>query len=129
MASPTIFDEQQLRTEGSIEPKATSLGEFHLPREIPGKDGQTADVVIRMSLLPAEWRTTAGAGGSPEAKKRKIDKNEGISILRADREVFYGHVPYITGKKGEARALDIDRWWGCEISFPPELDYAFQVIL
>ena len=127
MASPTIFDEQQLRTEGSIEPKATSLGEFHLPREIPGKDGQTADVVIRMSLLPAEWRTTAGAGGSPEAKKRKIDKNEGISILRADREVFYGHVPYITGKKGEARALDIDRWWGCEISFPPELDYAFQV--
>lgn len=82
----TIFDEQQLRTEGSIEPKATSLGEFHLPREILGKDGQTADVVIRMSLLPAEWRTTAGAGGNPEAKKRKIDKNEPLCGNLADSE-------------------------------------------
>ena len=127
MASPTIFDEQKLIAEGAIEPKATSLGEFRLPREIPGTDGETADVVIRMSLLPEEWRSTMGAGGSAEAKKHKIDRNEGISILRADREVFYGHVPYITGKKGEARALDIDRWWGCEISFPPELDHDFQV--
>lgn len=110
MASPTIFDEQRLRTEGAIEPKATSLGEFHLAREIPGSDGKTADVVIRMSLLPEEWRSSMGAGGSVEAKKRKIDRNEGISILRADREVFYGHVPYITGKKGEARALEIDLW-------------------
>ena len=127
MASPTIFDAQRLSTEGAIEPKATSLGEFRLPREIPGTNGETADVVIRMSLLPKEWRSTMGAGGSAEAKKRKIDRNEGISILRADREVFYGHVPYITGKKGEARALEIDRWWGCEISFPPELDHDFQV--
>ncbi len=127
MASPTIFDEQRLGAEGSIEPKATSLGEFHLTREIPGTDGKTADVVIRMSLLPEQWRSTMGAGGSAEAKKRKIDRNEGVSILRADREVFYGHVPYITGKKGEARSLEIDRWWGCEISFPPELDHDFQV--
>lgn len=29
-----------------------------------------------------------GSGGSTDAKKRKIDKNEGVSILRADREVF-----------------------------------------
>lgn len=127
MASPTIFDDQQLDTEGSIEPKATSLGEFRISREIPGTDGKTADVVIRMSLLPEEWRPTMGSGGSLDAKKRKIDKNEGISILRADREVFYGHVPYITGKKGEAKSDDKDRWWGCEISFPPELDHDFQV--
>ena len=127
MASPTIFDEQKLKSEGTIEPKATSLGEFRIPREIPGSNGQTADVIIRMSLLPEEWRPTAGSGGSAEAKKRKIDKNEGVSILRADREVFYGHVPYITGKKGEAKSDDKDRWWGCEISFPPELDHDFQV--
>lgn len=127
MASPTIFDAQRLGIEGDIEPKATSLGEFRLTREIPGTNGETADVVIRMSLLPEQWRSTIGAGGSVEAKKRKIDRNEGISILRADREVFYGHVPYITGKRGEARALEIDRWWGCEISFPPELDHDFQV--
>ncbi len=127
MASPTVFDAQCLADEGMIEPKATSLGEFRIPREIPGSGGKTADVIIRMSLLPKEWRLTMGSGGSADAKKRKIDKNEGISILRADREVFYGHVPYITGKKGEAKSDEKDRWWGCEISFPPELDSDFQV--
>ena len=50
-----------------------------------------------------------------------------MSILRADREVFYDTVPYITGPKGESESLRIDRWWGCEISFPPELDSYFQV--
>ena len=127
MASPTFFDDQHLKAEGAIEPKATSLGEFRIAREIPGTDGKTADVVIRMSLLPEEWRRTKGSGGSKESDKRKINKNEGVSILRADREVLYSTVPYITGKKGEARALEIDRWWGCEISFPPELDQDFQV--
>ena len=127
MAGPTIFDVQRLADEGAIEPKAISLGEFRIPREIPGTGGKTADVTIRMSLLPEQWRPTMGAGGSADAKKRKIDRNEGVSILRADREVFYGHVPYITGKKGEAKSDDKDRWWGCEISFPPELDNDFQV--
>lgn len=127
MASPTIFDDQRLAAEGTIEPKATSLGEFRIPREIPGTGGKTADVIIRMSLLPEEWRPTMGSGGSVDAKKRKIDKNEGVSILRADREVFYGHVPYITGSRGEAKSDVKDRWWGCEISFPPELDHDFQV--
>lgn len=127
MSSPTIFDDQRLANEGTMEPKATSLGEFRIPREIPGSGGKTADVIIRMSLLPEEWRPSMGSGGSVDAKKRKIDKNEGVSILRADREVFYGHVPYITGKKGEAKSDDKDRWWGCEISFPPELDHDFQV--
>lgn len=109
------------------EQKATLLGEEQITLDIPDAPGKTADVLIRMSLLPKEWHTEAGAGGGVEAKKRKIDQNEGISILRADREVLYAHVPYITGKRGEARSLDIDRWWGCEISFPPELDNYFQV--
>lgn len=127
IAGPTIFDRQRLENEGVMEPKATLLGESRITLEIPDSDGKTADVVIRMSLLPKEWRTEIGAGGSAEAKKRRIDKNEGVSILRADREVLYNHVPYITGKRGVARSLDIDRWWGCEISFPPELDNYFQV--
>ncbi len=127
MASPTKFDAQKFAAEGSIEPKAISLGTKTIHREIPGSGGKTADVVITMSLLPEAWRQHKGDGGSNEAQKRRIDKNEGISILRADREVFYGYVPYIIGKKGAARTLDIDRWWGCEISFPPELDSDFQV--
>lgn len=127
ISGPTVFDAQKLKDEGITEPKSTLLGEEIITLDIPDSPGKTADVTIRMSLLPAEWRTEIGSGGGAEAKKRKIDQNEGVSILRADREVLYAHVPYITGKKGEARSLDIDRWWGCEISFPPELDDYFQV--
>ena len=127
IAGPTIFDKQKLESEGIPEPKATLLGEDRITLDIPGELGKTADIVIRMSLLPKEWRSEAGAGGGVEAKKRKIDKNEGVSILRADREVLYKTVPYIIGKIGESKSLDIDRWWGCEISFPPELDSYFQV--
>ncbi len=126
MDGPTLFDASG-RSTGTIDPKAESLGETKIPMEIPGTDGETADIVIKMSLLPKEWRLERGAGGSNEAKKRKIDQNEGVSILRANREVLYGHVPFITGERGEASSMDIDRWWGCEISFPPELDSYFQV--
>lgn len=126
MDGPTIFDALG-KVKGDIDLKAEFLGESKITLEIPGSNGKTADVVIKMSLLPKEWRLTRGAGGSQEAKKRKIDQNEGISILRAEREVLYGHVPYITGKKGESASIDIDRWWGCEISFPPELDSYFQI--
>lgn len=127
MSGPTLFDVKRMETEGVMEPKATLIDEGKISLEIPGSEGETADVVIRISLLPQEWRNAKGVGGNSENRKRKIDQNEGVSILRADREVLYGYVPYITGKKGEARALDIDRWWGCEISFPPELDDYFQV--
>ena len=116
MDGPTLFDASG-RSTGTIDPKAESLGETKIPMEIPGTDGETADIVIKMSLLPKEWRLERGAGRSNEAKKRKIDQNEGVSILRANREVLYGHVPFITGERGEASSLDIDRWWGCEISF------------
>ena len=30
-------------------------------------------------------------------------------------------------KRGQFSYQDNDRWWGCEISFPPELDECFQV--
>ena len=128
LAGPTFFDVQKKANGEDYDLKATLLGEERISLPIPDSEiGETADVVIRMSLLPKEWRTSKGAGGGAEAKKRKIDQNEGVSILRADREVLYACVPYITGKKGEARSIDIDRWWGCEISFPPELDGYFQV--
>ena len=127
MAGPTKFDAENRQAGKPMDPKATDWGTFRIPKEIEGRPGETADVVIRLSLLPEEWRMVEGAGGSPEAKKRKIHENEGVSILRADREVLYGHVPFITGTKGTSKALDIDRFWGCEISFPPELDSYFQV--
>ena len=119
---PTIFD-----TKDHVEPKAIPQGETKISLEIPGSNGKKADITVTMSLLPEEWRKNRGDGGNDAAKKRKIDQNEGISILRANREVLYAHVPYTTGKRGESKAKDIDRFWGCEVSFPPELDDYFQV--
>lgn len=127
LAGPTKFDNENREAGRPFEPKASDWGTIRIPKDVTGQPGKTADVVIRMSLLPEEWRMVEGAGGSPEAKKRRIHENEGFSILRADREVLYGHVPFMTGNKGAAKALDIDRFWGCEISFPPELDDYFQV--
>ena len=127
IAGPTKFDAENRKQGKPMDLKATDLGTFSIPKEIPDRPGETANVVVRLSLLPEAWRMTKGDGGSAEAKKRKIPENEGVSILRADREVLYGHVPFITGTRGTARAEEVDRFWGCEISFPPELDSYFQV--
>ena len=127
LAGPTKFDNENREAGKSFEPRGFDWGTTRIPVEITGQPGKTADVLIHMSLLPEEWRMVKGDGGSPEARKRHIHENEGFSILRADREVLYGHVPYMTGTKGTAKAQDIDRFWGCKISFPPELDDYFQV--
>lgn len=85
-------------------------------------------VKIRYSLLPEEFRARGGgrrqAGDNEENNKRYIYRNEGISILRNDREVRDPEfdIPYWKPKPQE-----IDRFWGCEISFQAELDNWFQV--
>jgi Histidine kinase-, DNA gyrase B-, and HSP90-like ATPase len=87
-----------------------------------------APIRIRMSLLPEELRPEQGSGGSAEAKARFIDQNEGVSILRNRREVFYGPIPYWKAAgPGWPQFEDKDRWWGCEISFDAVLDRAFTV--
>ena len=99
-----------------------------LPSNAPAK----STITIRTSLLPEEFRTKQGAGGSAEAKLRYIDMNEGISILRNRREVFYGHIPYWRTDTqdnlgGWPNFEDKDRWWGAEIHFDAVLDRAFMV--
>jgi hypothetical protein len=85
-------------------------------------------IVIRHSMLPEEFRARGGgrtkAGNDPENVKRFINRNEGISILRNSREVRDPNfdIPYWSPKFAE-----VDRWWGCEISFDAELDNWFQV--
>lgn len=110
------------------DPKAELFAPIEFTYPIPNEDlksgGPTeSTIVIRMSLLPFEFRRVMGAGGSAEAKVRHIPDNEGISILRNGREVFYGHIPYWPG----AAFAEIDRWWGCEISFDAVLDKVFMV--
>ena len=123
MAGPTQFD-----TKETQDPKAQLYSEYAFDWDIPGRPGEKATIRIKLSLLPLEWRANIGDGGTNEAKKRKIDQNEGVSILRANREVLYDKIPYLIGqKRGQFSYQDNDRWWGCEISFPPELDECFQV--
>jgi hypothetical protein len=123
LMGPTLFD---MKDPKNPDPKARLYGTREISLRVPRTD-KTAKVIIRMSVLPEQWRRRRGDGGKSHAKERHIDDNEGISIMRADREVLYGKVEYIIGPRGTSRFEDKDRWWGCEISFPPELDEYFQV--
>ena len=77
---------------------------------------------IIITYLPRQYRKIQNRGGN-DFKGRYIDENEGISILRYDREVFYDHIPYLQENKNRKIAWEFkDRWWGCEISYNPELD-------
>jgi hypothetical protein len=130
-APVVAIDPLYARTEGTEfpdDPKATVYEEMVVPWPIPPEDQEAdgpklAPITIRMSLLPEEFRTTQGTGNSSTARERHIDGNEGISILRNDREVFFGHIPYWKGEPFK----EIDRWWGCEVSFDAILDREFTV--
>jgi Histidine kinase-, DNA gyrase B-, and HSP90-like ATPase len=128
LLGPTKFDLDNAVEGKAPDAKATKRGDTkRIELEIPGQPGKKAEVLITMSLLPEEWRQQTGAGGSAFAKARRIDENNGVSILRAEREVLYGEVPYIIGKRGLSKFDERDRFWGCEISFPPELDEYFHI--
>lgn len=99
---------------------------FDSPKDSPTE----SSIRIVLSLLPEEWRPHKGSGGSVDMRERYVDMNEGVSILRNRREVFYGHIPYwgsAGGLKGWPSFEEIDRWWGCEIHFEAHLDRAFTV--
>lgn len=71
---------------------------------------------IRFSVCKKEARDL---GGSSKLGKH-CAKNQGISLVRADREIgfdFSFNIGY------DPR----DRWWGCEVRFGPDLDHIFGV--
>ena len=130
MAGPTKFDAEAIAKGEKPDLKAAQRGEIvKLTYDVPGEPGKKMDVEIRFSILPEEWWLAKNSGGKRFATDRHIHENEGVSILRGGREVFYGKISRLfgTGKEGKENFEDIDRWWGCEISFPPELDYLFEV--
>ncbi|MCA1579157.1 MAG: ATP-binding protein [Acidobacteria bacterium] len=107
------------------DPKAEILIDDKFEWTIPSDPSRTSIVRVRMTLLPKEWRLLRGWGNptNSQTRERKIHKNEGISILRAKREIFYGILP----KFYPSAVQDIDRWHGIEIMFEPELDECFRV--
>jgi hypothetical protein len=116
------------KTRFPDDPPAHEFTKMVLPWPIPPEDqapgGRTTDnILIRMSLLHEQFRPNQGSGNSREAKERHIDRNNGVSILRNGREVYYDTIPHWPGE----RMAEIDRWWGCEISFDAILDKEFTV--
>jgi hypothetical protein len=100
-----------------------------LPWNIPLAEQPTkqkSNILINISLLPDEYIRTDGSGGDNFAQERFINRNEGISILRNDREVFFGNIPFFNlySKSGDK---ELSRFIGCEISFDAELDTEFAV--
>ena len=84
-------------------------------------DGEKVEVVIKASIVKKETLKVDLGGDSPgnsEAGKH-AKKNIGISIVRAGRELDID--------KSLTTNADTERWWGIEISFPPQLDEIFGV--
>lgn len=97
---------------------------------IDEKSGQRnlSQIIINMSLLPFSLRKKRSGGGTADGmKNRKIDYNEGISILRNDREVYFGDPGYGTYYSNSEADKNKTRYIGCEISFTAELDSQFSV--
>ena len=107
------------------------LMDWPVPDDVQKVSGvQDSKIKIRMSLVHESLRPTQGSGNSKQVEDRYINMNQGISILRNRREVFYGHIPYWPGTAGQNKTpwfSEIDRWWGCEIQFDAVLDRAFTV--
>lgn len=115
----------QLASEITIEEE---IHKFDAP---PEKKHGSSEIKIRFALTPKEWRSKGKGhdGNSPENRKRFIPNNEGVSILRNGREVFYGPIAYydLSDKTSGKGFINPDRFWGCEISFNAELDQWFTV--
>lgn len=126
---PLFVNKQKTGFEN--EPKAELLTQQEILWNIPHEDissKQKSKIKINVSLLPDEYRRTRGAGGDQFAIERFVDRNEGISILRKDREVFFGLMPRANKLNGSNDGdRNVTRFIGCEISFDPELDTEFEV--
>jgi hypothetical protein len=87
---------------------------------------KTSTIMIRMSLTPKEWRLEGKgvSGRSQLAQELIIGDNVGISVLRANREVFYDIMPHFDPSP---HPDGFDRWWSAEIAFDPALDRYFSV--
>ena len=121
-----IKEQFHIQPEGDVseimddETFAYGVSEVDLPSggEIEG------NITIRISLTPKSWRLTSRiSGNSIENRARWIHENEGVSILRAGREVTYSRAI----KELTAKRQTHDRFWSCEIDFDPVLDHQFTV--
>jgi hypothetical protein len=92
---------------------------------IPSDPSRTSTVRVTLTLLPKEWRRRLpGDGRTDFAKERRVQENEPLSILRADREIFFDG---LRGVMPSQEGRQLDRFIGKEIEFQPDLDECFHV--
>lgn len=84
---------------------------------LPDGSGNTARITIRFSQAKPEARPGRNAGAHTHLG-RENKHNRGISMMRLGREILLEQT-LVTEP--------VDRWWGVEIDFPPDLDEVFGV--
>lgn len=100
-----------------------------VPYSIEYIDPQTYEkkssmVEIRFSKVKDIFYDKTAISGNPGQTPlgKHVKKLEGISIVRANREIDFGQFDFYENINQPEH-----RWWGCEIRFTPELDEAFGV--
>lgn len=87
---------------------------------IPVKIGGL-DTCIKIRFSVAKKAAREGHNPGAEAHGKHASKNVGVSIMRADRELELQVA-------GWTNTYDpTERWWGCEVDIPTELDEVFGV--
>lgn len=100
-----------------------------VPFIIKYSDPETGDVKesqieIKFSIVKNIFYDKTAIAGNPgqTALGKHVKELEGISIVRANREIDFGQFDFYENVNQPEH-----RWWGCEIRFNPELDEAFGV--
>ena len=85
---------------------------------------QESTVKVRFSIVKEKYYSKDYIASDPGslAYGKSVRKNTGISIVRQNREIDFGNFGFF-----DATNNPYHRWWGCEISFTPELDEAFGI--
>lgn len=115
--------------EPYFEPYGPDNGEHLVPVKYRKPDGSVGEstVIVRFSVVKAKFydKTAIPQGGNPgntEFGSHFASKMEGISVVRANREIDFRKFDFYDNLNEPQH-----RWWGCEILFQPELDEAFGV--
>lgn len=124
-------DKEKNNAESLFEPY-TSVncpdGIVNLPIKYLNKKGEIkeSNVQIKFSIVKEKFydATAFPKGMNPGSSQlgKYVEKLEGISIVRADREIDFGDFDFYNSTNEPQH-----RWWGCEISFNPRLDEVFKV--
>ena len=128
-ASCQKYDEQLGFTECIFEPftdEDNSTGVVNHPVYYFDKNGEKhwSTVTLRFSIVKEKYYGKDYIASDPGslAYGKVVKNNTGISIVRRKREIDFGTFDFF-----DATNNPYHRWWGCEISFTPELDEAFGI--